>query len=209
MYWQWTLGKMFGGDGHSEGGEEWLHSEYNLSQLGLLMIGCKLGFPGGTSGKEPTCQCRRCKWLRFHPFVRKIPWRRAWQPTPVFLPGESHGQRGLVGYSPLGHKELAQLRRLSMHRCKLLERGIRITVWPGQLERLIVIGNTMGKTGLENWCDASLLFFIIHSFNLSNIKWAATLYQELCSALGIKWWVRKIQLNPPKYSKSSKFGCII
>ena len=36
---------------------------------------------------------------------RKIPWRRAWQPTPVFLPGESHGQRSLVGYSPLGHKE--------------------------------------------------------------------------------------------------------
>ena len=72
-----------------------------------------------------------------------------------------------------------------MHRCKLLERGIRITVWPDQLERLIVIGNTMGKTGLENQCDASLLFFIIHSFNLSNIKWAATLYQELCSALGM------------------------
>ena len=75
------------------------------SELGLLMIGCKLGFPGGTSGKEPTCQCRRCKRLRFRPFVRKIPWRRAWQPTPLFLPRESHGQRGLVGYSPLGCKE--------------------------------------------------------------------------------------------------------
>ena len=51
------------------------------------------GFPGGSSGKEPTCQCRRCKRCRFNPWVRKIPWRRAWQPTPVFLPGESHGQR--------------------------------------------------------------------------------------------------------------------
>ena len=39
------------------------------------------------------------------PWVRKIPWRRAWQPTPVFLPGESHGQRGLVGYSPWGCTE--------------------------------------------------------------------------------------------------------
>ena len=39
------------------------------------------------------------------PWVRKIPWRRAWQPTPVFLPGESHGQRGLVGYSPWGRTE--------------------------------------------------------------------------------------------------------
>ena len=38
--------------------------------------------------------------------MKKIPWRRAWQPTPVFLPGESHGQRSLAGYSPQGHKEL-------------------------------------------------------------------------------------------------------
>ena len=42
----------------------------------------------------------------FDPWVRKIPWRREWQPTSVFLPGKSHGQRSLVGYSPLGHKEL-------------------------------------------------------------------------------------------------------
>ena len=56
-------------------------------------------FPGGTSGKEPICQCRRHKRHRFNPQVRKIPWRRAWQPTPIFLPGESYGQRNLVGYS--------------------------------------------------------------------------------------------------------------
>ena len=42
---------------------------------------------------------------RFDPWVRKIPWRRAWQPTPVFLPGEPHGQRSLVGYSPWGGTE--------------------------------------------------------------------------------------------------------
>ena len=58
------------------------------------------GFPGGTSGKESACQCRRCKRRGFDPWVGKIPWRRAWQPTPVFLPGKSHGQRSLVGYSP-------------------------------------------------------------------------------------------------------------
>ena len=39
------------------------------------------------------------------PGVRKIPWRKKWQPTPVFLPGESHGHRSLMGYSPQGHKE--------------------------------------------------------------------------------------------------------
>ena len=47
-------------------------------------------FPGGASGKEPTYQYRRHKRRGFNPWVRKIPWRRAWQPTPVFLPGESH-----------------------------------------------------------------------------------------------------------------------
>ena len=63
------------------------------------------GFPGGASGKEPACQCRRHKRSRLDPWVWKIPWRRSWQPTPVFLPGESRGQRSLVGYSPWGRKE--------------------------------------------------------------------------------------------------------
>ena len=58
------------------------------------------------SGKESTCQCRRCKRLGFHPWVRKIPWRRAWQPAPVFLPGESHGQRSLGDYSPWNRKRV-------------------------------------------------------------------------------------------------------
>ena len=48
------------------------------------------------SDKEPSCQCRR---HRFDPWVRKIPWRRKWQPTPLFLPGKPHGQRNLSGYS--------------------------------------------------------------------------------------------------------------
>ena len=55
-----------------------------------------MGFLGSASGKEPSCQCRRCKRCGFDPWVRKIPWRRKWQPAPVFLPGKSHGQRSLV-----------------------------------------------------------------------------------------------------------------
>ena len=55
--------------------------------------------------KEPTCQSRRHKRLGFDPWVRKISWRRKWQPTPVFLPGKFHRQRSLVGYSPWGCKE--------------------------------------------------------------------------------------------------------
>ena len=64
------------------------------------------GLPGGTRGKEPTRQFRRCTRCKIDPWVRKIPWRRARQPTPVFLPGESHGQRSLAGCSPQGRREL-------------------------------------------------------------------------------------------------------
>ena len=73
---------------------------------------------GGTSGKEPAGQCRWYKRCGFDPWVEKIPWRRAWQPTPVFLPGESHGQRNLAGYGPqirrVGHdwNHLERIRQL-------------------------------------------------------------------------------------------------
>ena len=64
------------------------------------------GFPGGVSGKELDCKCRRCKRCRFNLWILKIPWRRARQPMlPVFLPGEPHGQRSLAGYSPWGGQE--------------------------------------------------------------------------------------------------------
>ena len=53
-------------------------------------------------GKEPACQCRR---RRFNPWFWKIPWRRKWQPSPIFLSGEFHGQRSLAGYSPWDQKE--------------------------------------------------------------------------------------------------------
>ena len=52
---------------------------------------------------------------RFDPWVGKIPWRRKWQPTPVFLPGESYGQRSMVGYSPWGRKESDMTERLHFH----------------------------------------------------------------------------------------------
>ena len=54
-------------------------------------------FSGG-SGREYACHFRRCGRHRFGPWIGRIPWRRKWQPTPVFLPGESHGQWRPVGY---------------------------------------------------------------------------------------------------------------
>ena len=73
----------------------WTISLYGVSHVALIF-------------KEPIChcKCRRLKRRWLHPWVRKIPWRRrAQQPTPVFLPEESHGHRSLAGYSPWVHKE--------------------------------------------------------------------------------------------------------
>ena len=71
-----------------------------------------VGFPGGSGSKESACNMReglipgsRRSPGPEDPRVQKIPWRRVWQPTTVFLPGESHGQKSLVGYSPWGGKE--------------------------------------------------------------------------------------------------------
>ena len=57
-------------------------------------------------------ETKRC---RFDPLVGKIPWRRKWQPTPVFLPGQSYGQESLVGYSPQGVKESDTTEQLNTH----------------------------------------------------------------------------------------------
>ena len=66
----------------------------------------ELGLPRWLSGKGPTRQRRSWRRPGFNPWVGKTPWRRKWQSTPVFLPGKSHRQRSLVGYSPWGHKRV-------------------------------------------------------------------------------------------------------
>ena len=80
-----------------EAGREMIHRLMASNQYISLHL---IGLPRWLSCKETACQCRR---HRFNPWVRKIPWRRKWQPTPVFLPGEPHGQRRLGGYSRWGH----------------------------------------------------------------------------------------------------------
>ena len=64
-----------------------------------------VGFPDGSAVKESACSAGDADRREFSPGVRKIPLRRAWQPLPVFLPREFHGQRSLVGYSPKDPKE--------------------------------------------------------------------------------------------------------
>ena len=66
-----------------------------------------MGFPGGSDGKASVCNAPG-----FDPWVAKIPRRRQWQPTPVFLPEEFHGQKRLTGYGPQGRKEPDMTERL-------------------------------------------------------------------------------------------------
>ena len=73
------------------------------------------GLPRWLSSNESPCQCRRPKTLGFNPWVRKIPWRRKWQPTPVFLPGKSHGQRNLGAIVYRVAKSQTPLKWISMH----------------------------------------------------------------------------------------------
>ena len=86
--------------------------------------GCSFHFSGllwWLSGKEPTRQCMSRRRRGFDHWVRKIPWKRAWQPTLVFLPGESHGQRSLVGY------RWTQQKRLSTH--PGIKSSVRCVLW--------------------------------------------------------------------------------
>ena len=73
---------------------------------------CFPEFPGHSDGKESACKAED---PGSNPRVKKIPWRRKWKPTPIFLPGEFHGQRSLVGYSPWGHKESNMTEQLTCH----------------------------------------------------------------------------------------------
>ena len=85
-----------------------------------------MGFPGGADGKESACNVSDPgpdTW------VRTIPWRREWHPTPLFLPGESHGQRSLEGCSPWGHKELDTTEQLTKHHEVV---GAMIIIFPAE-----------------------------------------------------------------------------
>ena len=83
-------------------------NKFKSNQIHCLYMVCI----GGICQQSVCLQCRR---PGFDPWAGKIPWRRKWQPTPVFLPGESHGQRTLIGYSPWGRKESDMTEQLQFH----------------------------------------------------------------------------------------------
>ena len=86
------------------------HLWSNVECIYSKLLWLKEGLRRWLSGKDFTCQCQR---QRFDPWVGKIPWRRKWQSTPLVLPGKSHGQANLAGYSPWDHKEMDMTEQLN------------------------------------------------------------------------------------------------
>jgi len=84
------------------------------------------GIPRWCSGKESTCHCRRHRRCGFAPWVGKTPWK--FQPTPVFLPGKSHGQKRLAGYSAWGYRELDMTEHTHI---KVKNLGMTCYIFPG------------------------------------------------------------------------------
>ena len=105
-----TLGvfcRLFGGEKLHSPAPVWgLHKASRACALCWVCCQLRQGFPGDARGKEIACQCWRRKRYGFDPWAGKISWRRKCRPTPVFLPGKSHRERSLAGYSPKGRKEL-------------------------------------------------------------------------------------------------------
>ena len=96
-------------------------SPHPLQDLLFVAIPTR-GLPRWLSGKESACQCRRHWRRKFNPSIRKMPWRRKWQATLMFLLGKSQGQGSLVGYSPWGHKESEATEHVHVHpgRCEVI-----------------------------------------------------------------------------------------
>ena len=96
-------------------------------------------FPGGTSGEESAWQSKRLKKWGFPSWVGKIPWRSAWKPFPVFLPGEFHGPWSLAGYSLYSHRK----KQLSTHHAHAF---ITPTLGYG-----LQVGHNQGQKALFDW----------------------------------------------------------
>ena len=141
----------------------WLMSSKVSSEQYILLVSFKTikGLPGGTSGKESACWSRRGKTCQFNPWIGKIPWRRALQPIPVFLPGEFHEKRSLAGYSPWGNKQLdlTEVTKDESKIIKIFHRQFLFCPWehnPGRFPQIFVSVNF-------SWLDSNGRWLIIKS----------------------------------------------
>ena len=145
-----------------------------------------VGFPGGADRKESACQCT------FYPWVRKVPWRRAWHPTPVFLPGKSHEHRSLVGCSPWGLKEsTAEWLTLSLATVATIQ--LFVTPWiyrpwksSGQNTGVGSLSLSRGSFQPRDWTQVSRIasgFFISWATRETTRKQPQTIYEWMNAIL--------------------------
>ena len=106
-------------------------------------------FPGG---KEPVCQCKRCG---FESWVRKIPWRRKWQSTPVFLPGKFYGQRSLAGCSLWGGRVGHDLATKKQNIMKFWAANSKVEI--RVCDELILSLNIGLEKEISYWCVSRLI----------------------------------------------------
>ena len=137
--------------------------------------------PRWHSGRESTCQCRRCRRCGFDPWVEKIPWSRKWQPTAASLPGKFHGQRSLADYSSWGHKESNMTKHT--HNPNLNPSMLFLV----EIDRLILKYKRIAKTTLIKRNKVGEL--ILLDFKTS-IKWKES--GPCCKGMAINMeWVQK------------------
>ena len=138
---------------------------------------------------SPTCQCKRLKRNVFNSWVGKIPWRRKRKPTPVFLPGESHGQRSLEGYSPWDCKELDMTEWLSLHNLIVLNSaGKESACNAGDLGSIPGLGRSPGGGHdnpfhcfcLENLMDRGAWWATVHRVAKSRTQLSMHTYMMTC-----------------------------
>ena len=149
-----------------------------------------MSFPGSTSGKEPACQCRRLKRSWFDPWVRKIPWRKGWQPTPVFLPGKSHGQRGLACCDSwgcrVGHDWATELNWtegcLRASQVVLVLKNLPANV--GDIRDVSLIPES--RRSLGGWHDNPLQYSCLENPMVRG-AWQAAVYRVSQSQIQLKW----------------------
>ena len=126
--------------------------------------------------------CLQCERPWFEAWVRKIPWRSEWQATPVFLPGEFHGQRSLMGYSPWGHKESDMTERLPPPPPPTLSWEVNEGLL-SPFHSNIIISSTKAECSLLISVDILFPFRTVYSpFHISKGTWIVVLsfyYQNL------------------------------
>ena len=145
----------------------------------FLVVACKsLGLPWCLSGKESVCHIRRCRF-------RKIPWRRTWQLTSVFLPREAHGRRSQVGYNPWGPKKVGhnwELNNNSIPQGQAQQPPPQWSLfWTKCPDIIWSFFDPLEKQHLNSVCLSYLLYKVVHPLNVGITHNSFWYIQKTCT----------------------------